>query len=387
MKAVPASRRVSYLALEAPVVGQASHVHVHEIIRGLERRGWSVTLHCPSYTDGGRKPGVAGRFAEYMRVQWRLLRQVRKGDAIYVRGHFMAAPAALYARLRGLPIVHEINGPLQDIYVTYPWLRRVGLVLDTLQTLQYRLADHLLPVTADLARWLAAYAPKERISVVPNGANTDRFRPDVAPAADAPQGRYMVFFGGLAEWHGVEPMLAAVSDPAWPADVSLLVIGDGSKREAVKAAAAADPRIVWAGYVPYERVPGYVAPALGGLVTITNPKGRSATGLLPLKLFETLACGVPAVVTDFPGQADLVRQHDAGIVVPVDQPRAIAQAVAQLAADPEGARAMGRRGAAAVQAEHSWDARAGAVDAVLETLLDCASGTTPAIHPSRAHGG
>ena len=53
---VMTDQRIAYLALEAPRVGQASHVHVSEIIAGLERRGWAVRLYSPSDTKRAVKP-------------------------------------------------------------------------------------------------------------------------------------------------------------------------------------------------------------------------------------------------------------------------------------------------------------------------------------------
>lgn len=362
------ARHLAYLTLEAPRVGQASHVHVTEIIAGLERRHWRVRLLQPSYTDKPARPSVPRRLVEYALVQARLWAGRRRGEAIYVRAHFMALPTATLAALFRIPIVHEVNGPYEDIYVTYPWLVRFRSLLNAMQRLQYRWASHLLPVTRELAEWLAAETGHARITVNPNGANTDLFRRDAPPAPGLPDGPYVVFFGGLAAWHGVAPMLAAAGHPSWPRGVDLVVVGDGQERDKVREAAAANPSVHAVGYQPYATVPGFVAPALCGLCTISDPRGRSRTGLLPLKLFETLACGVPVIVTDFPGQADIVRERECGVVVPVDDPAALARAVAELAADPKRAKAMGARGVAIARAEYSWDRRAGDIDTLLSRL-------------------
>ena len=93
---------------------------------------------------------------------------------------------------------------------------------------------------------------------------------------------------------------------------------------------------------------------------------RAPTGVVPLKLFEAMACGVPVVVTDLPGQADIVSRYRCGLVVPADDPVAIADAVATLARDEPLARLMGQRGRRAVVDHYSWDAAAGRTH---ETLL------------------
>jgi glycosyltransferase involved in cell wall biosynthesis len=89
----------------------------------------------------------------------------------------------------------------------------------------------------------------------------------------------------------------------------------------------------------------------------------------PLKLFETLACGIPAIVSELPGQADLIREGRCGLVIPCNDAAALARAVAQIAADPAQAREMGARGAALVRAAHSWHARAVEIDQVIAGCL------------------
>jgi len=78
-------------------------------------------------------------------------------------------------------------------------------------------------------------------------------------------------------------------------------------------------------------------------------------------------------VTDFPGQADLIRDHDCGLAVPAEDPDALAAAVAKITASPEAA-AMGQRGRDAILAAHSWDIRAGATAKVLSAVTNMIPG-------------
>jgi glycosyltransferase involved in cell wall biosynthesis len=262
-------------------------------------------------------------------------------------------------------LVEEVNGTELDLIVSRPWLRPLRGLLRWLYVSQYRHAQHLFPVANELAGWLRAETRHDRVSVVPNAANTDLFR----PIERQPKEPFVVFFGGLTDWHGVDVMVDAVRQPAWPAGIRLVVIGTGARQRLVEDAVRAGLPVRWLGYRPYEEIPELVAGAIAGLIPTTNPLGRSSTGLNPLKLFETLACGIPAIVTALPGQADLVTEGRCGVVVPCGDAVALARAVAQLAADPGEAREMGRRGAALVRAAHSWRARAVEIDRVLRNCL------------------
>jgi glycosyltransferase involved in cell wall biosynthesis len=121
--------------------------------------------------------------------------------------------------------------------------------------------------------------------------------------------------------------------------------------------------------VPQETLVGYITGAVVGLVPINSVGGRGTYGLSPLKLYEMLACGLPVIVTDFPDQADLVRSLDAGLVVPPDDPAALARAVAELRAIPL-AREKMMKVAAVIKAEHSWDVRVAEIEKVLARVVE-----------------
>lgn len=363
-------KQIAYLSLEAPREGVASYTHVTEITHGLERRGWTVDLFSLGY--GWQRPPLIRRVIEYFRLQFMLTAALSRYSLVYVRAHPLAFPIAFAARLRRCVIVHEVNGTWEDLYVGHPWSRYFRRLLNLMQRVQYRSASGLIAVTPSLRNWLVEKtAPKTPpIEVVPNGANIDLFRVD-APSTRVLPERYVVFFGGLTRWHGVDTMLSAVNASAWPAGVSLVIAGEGQELNRLRSYAAAPGScLTLLGRLPYVEVPGIVSKALAGLVPIGDPDRRSAmAGLAPLKLFETLACGVPAIVSDFPFQADLVRNGQCGLVVPPDDGLALARAVAELAVNPDRAKEMGRRGRDLVCNEHSWDRRAADTAAFLLRLL------------------
>jgi len=361
--------RLAYLSLETPRPGQASQTHIDEIIAGLRSCGWQVELFATTRGGASARTGFATRLADYARVQWALARRLGRFDAVFMRSHLMALPLALLARLRNVPVVQEINGKPADLGVTYPRLKPFAPVFAWLYRTQYQRAAHLVAVTDGLAAWARDFAGHDRVSTVSNGANTDLFSPEGARAEI--QGRYVVFVGGLVAWHGIGTMLAALREPAWPADVRLVIVGDGIERGKVEAAAD-DPRLLWLGRRPYGDIPAVLRGALAALCVIEDQDGRSASGVAPLKLFEAMACGIPVIVSDLPFQADIVRDHQVGIVIASGSPAALAAAVASIAADPAFAGTLGSRGADYARREASWQSRARDVDAVVRQAVGAA---------------
>jgi glycosyltransferase involved in cell wall biosynthesis len=347
--------RLLYLCFERIVPGTAASTHVHEICDGLRRRGFSVNLKAQ---EGIMRGGSGERLLRYLRILGAAIAALRHCDVLYVRSHFAAFPVALVAALRRTPMIQEINGAYDDAFVTHPRFGALRRILSWMQRAQYRWSSALVAVTQDLVSWGREQAGHSRAFLVSNAANTDLFRPDGPKhRRDRP---YVLFFGGLVRWHGIEVMLEAARLPSWP-DIDLVIAGpivDESLRPMLDEAPG---NVVWLGPQAQAALPPVVRGALATLVPISDPDGRSSRGVMPLKLFEALACGTPVVVTDLPGQAELVRQGRCGLVIPVGDPEALAQAVATLASDPDGARQLGEAGAHLILAEHSWDARAAQV--------------------------
>lgn len=358
-------RLLWYLCLELPIEGQASHTHVMGILRGLDARGWRTRLWSPTPRSGYR--GAARRLLDSMTLQARLMLQRKRPDVLYVRGHFASLPTLLYARLRRIPVVWELNGAGTDVLSSWPRARRILPLLNASANMQMRLSSTAIGVTPALAKWAKEHGARTS-HVVGNGADTKLFSPGATTTATLPD-RFVSFTGTLAKWQGLDSLFAAMDSPAWPRDIALVVVGDGVLADVVRERSQADPRVRYLGRLPHGEVAGVVARSIAALSPM-YAADRVQIGVVPLKLFEAMACGVPVIVTDLPGQADIVTLNACGIVVPPNDPDAIALAVARLAEHPDLARSMGERARSGAVERYSWDAAAAATQAILVDLLD-----------------
>lgn len=359
------SRRLAYFSAQAIVQGQDSWAAVLEITRPIESRGWSVDLFYPEYTPGS-VPGIAERLRHIVGVQLRLARKIRSFDALYIRVHPLAWPVAAWGRLRGVPVIQESNGSWEDAFAAWPGMRRIAGLVVWMQRSQYRHADAIIAVSETLGTWLRDVTGRDDIVVSPNGANDTLFAPGAPRLPDLPE-RYVAFFGQFAPWQGLETLLAAAQLPEWPDGVDLVIAGNGVLRPAVEEAVTRAPHIHYLGVLPYADVPCLVANAIAAAVLTYAP---DRAGYSPLKLYESMSCGVPVICTDTPGQAEYVRAEEAGIVVPPQDPLAIAQAATRLADDPETAAEMGARGRRAVEDRYSWSVRARQRQEVIERAIE-----------------
>jgi glycosyltransferase involved in cell wall biosynthesis len=125
----------------------------------------------------------------------------------------------------------------------------------------------------------------------------------------------------------VELLLAGTPDPANPASVS--------NQEA--ASWGQEPGITWLGHVDD------ISALWAGAHIAVLPSRREG---LPKSLLEAAACGRPMIATDVPGCREVVHPGKTGVLVPVDDERALADAIEALAASQE---LRARYGAAARQ--------------------------------------
>jgi len=96
--------------------------------------------------------------------------------------------------------------------------------------------------------------------------------------------------------------------------------------------------------------------------------------VLPSKIFEILGGGVP-IICSVPGQAaELVARSGGGLVIPPEDPAALADAIRALRANPERLRAMGRAGRAFVLREHVRPQLAARMADVLAAAISAAPG-------------
>ncbi len=160
-----------------------------------------------------------------------------------------------------------------------------------------------------------------------------------------------------------------LDDAAWPTAVHAVFAGDGVERPAVEATAKRLDHVHFLGRVPYDMLPAIAARAVGSFVCTENLQSRASSGLAPLKLFESLACGLPVIAIDQPFQADVVRDAKCGLVIEAGDSHALAGAVVQLTDRPQERHKMAENARAVALEDHSWAARARETQNVLLRVL------------------
>jgi glycosyltransferase involved in cell wall biosynthesis len=221
--------------------------------------------------------------------------------------------------------------------------------------------------------WAAAHLPailNQPVEHVRKGVDTDLFR------ADGPHMRaelacdercVALVVSRLVPIKNVAFAVDAVARAAREQpDVMLVIVGDGPLRPALEARVAAlriGDRVMFAGHVPHEQLPGWYRSA--DLFVLPSEFDNS-----PNVVLEAMASGLPIVATDVGGIREYVRAGVNGELVPLDDPETFANAIARYATNPDLARGIGRRNRDEAVARFSWAQSAQSLRAVYERVID-----------------
>src|SRR5207248_4522783 len=93
------------------------------------------------------------------------------------------------------------------------------------------------------------------------------------------------------------------------------------------------PNAEHVAWVAYERLPAELH-AAGCALGIFGTSGK-AQRVIPNKVFQALACGVPVVTADTPAARELLVDEESALLVPPGDPESLAAAVRRLSGDAE----------------------------------------------------
>lgn len=245
-------------------------------------------------------------------------------------------------------------------------------VLEKIELFLYRRAAAIISVTESFREDLVARGvPREKIHVVINGVDLERYEPRPrCIALETEFGLTGKFVAGYMGTHGMAHALPKVLEAAEKLlhreDIAFFFAGSGAERGKVEQIVAErqlhNVRLI--PRQPKERMPALWSACDVAIVPLRDTPVFST--VIPSKIFEAMGMGVPILMSLPEGEATgIVQSTRSGICVPPENPDAMAKAIASLATD---AAKMAELRAAAVAAAplYSRDHQADKLLAVLD---------------------
>jgi glycosyltransferase involved in cell wall biosynthesis len=346
--------------------GRGDEVRAHSLIKALRADGHYVSL-----VEGA--PPLNGTSRLLHRAlpsvqSWTHARRVaaaakqQRADLIIETQVHCDDSGARAARIAGVPLVLDDCSPTDD-----EWLLGSGLQRLARRTLrrQAAAATVVFVSSGDFAERLARDGvPKEKIRVVPDGIDAKAHVSARAGRARARQRMgareacIAAFVGTFQPWHDTELLVRAVAGMAGGSGLRVLLAGDGPTLQPTLRLAEALGvlhRFTSLGFIPATEVPRVLAASDIGVLTGTNPSGRS------MKLLDYAAAGLPTVAVDLPSVRAWVEPGRNGLLFSPGDSGALARALERLLRDPGLRRALGDLARERVHEVHDWTSRARAL--------------------------
>jgi glycosyltransferase involved in cell wall biosynthesis len=215
-------------------------------------------------------------------------------------------------------VVSERNDIRKQV-LPFPWPR--------FRRLLYRRADVLTANTTGVMESLLSLFEARQLALLPNPLPM----PEVPEAAGTARDREgFVTVARLVPQKGIDVLIRALGQTVGAArDWTLTVVGDGPEREALEFQAQQAGLKEQVQFLGFRSDPQKFLLQAGVFVLPSRFEG------MPNALLEAMAAGLGVVVTDAsPGPLEVVVNGVSGLVVPSDDPFALAEALDRLAADP-----------------------------------------------------
>lgn len=352
---------------------------VWELSRHLARRGHTVTIIGGAGQISRAVPDVRVlRFPFVDRMRWRAFKPLRRHiELTKLLERLSLMPAAVPNALALQPDIVHLHKPYD--FVMGPVAHAIGAKVvyhghgedfyPFDQPLS-RTADAMLSCSGYNAATLEARYHRQP-DVVFNGFDSRMFRPKLIHAFERSQWlgadeRGILFVGRLQPWKGVQYAIEALRLLVPQRKLRLLISGDGTYRKALEQQAARlglEDQVTFLGSTPHAQMPRLYAAA--DVVIGTS----FASETFGMALCEALACERPVIATDWMGFQEVVVNEESGLIVPAQDPFALAAAIERILDNPQLGQQLARQGRRHVHQLFTWEAVTDRVEAAYQRLL------------------
>jgi len=300
-------------------------------------------------------------------------------DVVYATSPplFVGGTALALSILRRTPLAFEVRDLWPESAVALGELNnpRAVALAGKLEEMCYNRARRIVVVTHGIRRRLEERGLGSKVALVPNGANTDLFRPDARGGAALRTelglvDKFLVIYAGI---HGLAQGLETVLEVArrlqGTPEVHFLFVGEGPKKADLLAMKDKMEltNVTMLVERPRSEMPAFLSAADVALVPLR--KLDLFQGAVPSKLFDAWACGCPVILSIRGEAREVMQRADAGVFVEPEDAEQMAQAILRLKNEPDRLRHYRENTRRFVQAHYSRQRLAVRLEQLLQEIV------------------
>ena len=290
---------------------------------------------------------------------WRISKYLwanRDVGLIYERYSLYMFVTILIAKARRIPIVFEVNDSAIVERVRPLFFRSIATLIERFI---FKRADGLVFVSQVFRdRISAEYGSIAKSIVTPNAANIAQFThtPEQRNAARAKlgvEGKVVCgYLGAFVPWHAIDEFVYTIASRLEDSQhLCLLLVGDGETYPKVTKFVQEhnlQNRVILTGRVAHKEVPGLLA----AMDMAVLPSAGDYTS--PVKLFEFMAAGIPAVAPDFEPIKEVLKEGQNGWMFKANNIEATVAAVLNLSQNADELKRVGKNAREYIRTERQW---------------------------------
>jgi glycosyltransferase involved in cell wall biosynthesis len=311
---------------------------------------------------------------EVVRAAVPLLVELRPAVLQPASNHLQAQTALALAEPLGIPVVYEVRGFWEESWAAdgshdeeaamatdhYLMTRAVETACMLAVSAVVTLSDVMRDAIVERG------VPPERITVVPNAVDVDRFRPvprDAALAASLgieADELVVGYISTFTAYEGIPTLLeAAARLRATGRRLRVLLVGDGKEEATIRAAGMRlglfdEGALLMPGRVSHDQIARYYS--LLDVFVVPRTANRVSQLVTPLKPYEAMAMERAVVVSDTPALREIVTPGETGLAFRPDDVDDLVEVLAALLDDATLRKELGLRAREWVAQERTWAA-------------------------------
>ncbi len=265
---------------------------------------------------------------------------------------------AILKKERNYKTVYEVNS-LASIELPYRYAGIEDELLDKIRIMEefcLTKADKIITPSENTRKLLLEKGIEtSKIQVISNGADIpEKYEKPI----DAPE-KYLIYFGALQTWQGVDILLKSMHLLRDYSDLKLVICSSNRPRFSKNYRKLAEKleindQIIWYHQLPKNELYAWIQHALLSIAPLSETERNIVQGASPLKIFESMACQTAVVASDLPIVREIVEHLKTAYFVRPDRPAELARGMRFLLDQPNLRTAIQLEALQHLEKKYSW---------------------------------